>query len=128
MSRRWFFTGGSLSSIGASISVHLSIKEQSQKLIDMLGVLISMLERPLGLDMELRAMGARHKGYGVMDEHYATVGQALLDTLAAALGDAFTPEVRSAWTALYGAVESAMKAGALEEDMEATPESRAKKS
>ena len=78
--------------------------------------------------MELRAMGARHKGYGVMDEHYATVGQALLDTLAAALGDAFTPEVRSAWTALYGAVESAMKAGALEEDMEATPESRAKKS
>ena len=104
------------------------IKEQSQKLIDMLGVLISMLERPLGLDMELRAMGARHKGYGVMDEHYATVGQALLDTLAAALGDAFTPEVRSAWTALYGAVESAMKAGALEEDMEATPESRAKKS
>jgi len=51
----------------------------------------------------------------------------ITDTLAAALGDAFTPEVRSAWTALYGAVESAMKAGALEEDMEATPESRAKK-
>ncbi|MCB1208134.1 MAG: hypothetical protein KDK97_02345 [Verrucomicrobiales bacterium] len=103
------------------------IEEQSRKLIDMLGVLISMLERPVGLELELRAMGARHAGYGVKDEHYATVGQALLDMLASALGEDFTPEVRAAWTELYGAVESTMKAGALESDSDVLHDHRADK-
>ncbi len=94
-----------------------NIEEQSRKLIEMLGVLIAMLERPAGLDMELRAMGARHTGYGVKDQHYATVGQALLDMLSETLGAGFTPAVREAWTALYGAVESTMKAGAAEQTL-----------
>ncbi len=89
-----------------------NIEDQSRKLIAMLAALISMLERPAGLDLELRAMGARHAGYGVQDAHYATVGAALLAMLSETLGSAFTPEVRAAWTALYGAVETAMKAGA----------------
>ena len=92
------------------------IEEQARKLMEMLGVLIAMLERPLGLDMELRAMGARHAGYGVKDEHYATVGRALLDMLAETLDKDFTPEVRAAWAALYGAVEGTMKTGAKESE------------
>jgi len=90
------------------------IEAQSKKLLDMLAVLIAMLERPLGLELELRAMGSRHAGYGVKDAHYATVGRALLDMLAETLDTGFTPEVRAAWTALYGAVEAPMKAGAKE--------------
>ena len=90
------------------------IEVQAQKLIDMLGVLILMLDNPAHLDAELRAMGARHKEYGVKDAHYDTVGRALLDMLAGVLGKQWTPEVQAAWTALYGAVESAMKAGAAE--------------
>jgi hemoglobin-like flavoprotein len=90
------------------------IEEQSRKLMDMLGALIAMLERPVGLEIELRAMGARHAGYGVKDPHYATVGAALIDMLAETLGEKFTPEMRDAWLALYGAVESTMKAGAAE--------------
>jgi hemoglobin-like flavoprotein len=73
-----------------------------------------MLERPLGLDMELRAMGARHAGYGVKNAHYATVAEALLDMLADVLGEKFTAETRAAWVALYSAVETAMKKGASE--------------
>lgn len=88
------------------------IEVQSKKLIDMLGILIAMLEQPLGLEMELRAMGARHLGYGVKDAHYAVVGQALLDMLSETLDGKFTPEIRTAWTALYRAVESLMKEGA----------------
>lgn len=91
-----------------------NIEDQSRKLTEMLAALIAMLERPVGLDMELRAMGARHSGYGVKDAHYATVGQALLDMLAEVLHDKFTPSVRAAWTALYGAVEATMKRGAAE--------------
>ena len=90
------------------------IEEQSRKLLDMLAALIAMLERPVGLDMELRAMGARHRDYGVKDEHYATVGQALVDMLGEVLDKRFTPEVRTAWVALYGAVEALMKKGAAE--------------
>ena len=88
------------------------IEVQAQKLTDMLGVLITMLDSPEHLDAELRAMGARHKEYGVKDEHYETVGRALLDMLAGVLHNQWTPEAQAAWTALYGTVESAMKAGA----------------
>lgn len=89
-----------------------NIEEQATKLTDMLGVLIAMIERPVGLDLELRAMGARHAGYGVKDAHYATVGRALLDMLAEVLEKKYTPEVQEAWETLYTVVESKMKEGA----------------
>lgn len=92
----------------------IDIEEQSRKLLDMLGVLIAMLERPVGLELELKAMGARHAGYGVKDQDYATVGQALLEMLEEVLRTGFTPAVKAAWTALYGVVETLMKQGAAE--------------
>lgn len=88
------------------------IEEQAAKLLDMLGALISHLERTALLEAELRLMGQRHLDYGVLPGHYETVGRALLDMLAATLRDDFTPEVREAWTALYGAVAETMQAGA----------------
>jgi hemoglobin-like flavoprotein len=88
------------------------IEDQAQKLTDMLGVLIIMLERPERLEAELRAMGARHKGYGVQEGHYDTVGRALLEMLAEVIGERWVPEVQAAWAGLYRAVETAMKAGA----------------
>lgn len=91
-----------------------NIEDQSRKLLDMLGVLIAMLERPIGLDMELRAMGSRHRDYGVKDEHYAAVGQALLDMLSEVLDKRFTPDVRTAWVGLYTAVQTLMQKGAAE--------------
>lgn len=90
------------------------IELQSRKLMDMLGSLIAMLESPAGLDAELRAMGVRHAGYGVKEEHYDPVGVALLDMLADTLGEECDAEVVAAWTELYSAVEAAMKAGAAE--------------
>ena len=57
-------------------------------------------------------MGARHLDYGVKEEHYATVGTALIDMLSEVLGGKFTPQMREAWLALYGAVEATMKRGA----------------
>ncbi len=97
-----------------------NIEEQARKLLDMLGLLIAMLERPVGLDVELRALGARHHGYGVKEADYATVGQALLGMVEEVLGQQFTPEVRRSWAALYEAVESAMKMGAAQVVVSAT--------
>jgi hemoglobin-like flavoprotein len=48
----------------------------------------------------------------VQPGHYATVGQALLDTLQSGLGADFTPALRQAWSAVYGALSDAMQAGA----------------
>ena len=85
---------------------------QGAKLMTMIGAAVALLERPAQLNAALAELGARHAGYGVRDEHYASVGGALLDTLAAALGDAFTPEVRAAWAAMYAHVAQTMKAAA----------------
>ncbi len=90
------------------------IEVHAAKLLDMLGILIARLERTSLLEAELRLMGRRHGEYGVLPQHYDTVGRALLDMLAETLRGDFTPEVREAWTALYGAVAEAMQSGARE--------------
>ena len=50
----------------------------------------------------------------VRDEHDETVASALLLMLATGLGDAFTPEVRDAWAAVYWTLADATKDGAAE--------------
>src|SRR5262245_7945674 len=56
-------------------------------------------------------LGARHVRYGVVPEHFALVGSALLWTLDQGLGDLFTDDVREAWTAAYGVITEAMLTG-----------------
>jgi hemoglobin-like flavoprotein len=69
----------------------------------------------------VRQLGARHADYGVRDEHYATVGAALLWTLEKGLGEAFTADVRSAWSRAYAVLAGTMQAGAAETRRAATP-------
>lgn len=93
---------------------------QGERLMTMIGAAVGLLERPHALLPVLRSLGSRHAGYGVKDEHYATVGVALLLTLEQGLGEAFTPEVREAWTVMYGIVSrTMMEAAALAEAMPA---------
>ena len=91
---------------------HTDIEVQAKKLIDMLALALSMLERPSELETELEGLGARHVGYGVKDSHYETVGLAMLGMLAEVLGPEWTPEARTAWAELYGFIAGAMKRGA----------------
>jgi len=89
-----------------------NIDEQGQKLMQMLGVAVALLEQPFALVPALEALGRRHAGYGVEARHYDTVGTALLETLAECLGSAFNHEVMEAWSALYAIVAGAMQCGA----------------
>jgi hemoglobin-like flavoprotein len=59
-----------------------------------------------------RALGARHAGYGVRAAGYQTVGLALLDGLAAVLGDSFDEPTRQAWTNACNLIAGAMLQGA----------------
>ncbi len=82
---------------------------QGAKLMLMIGVAVAKLDEPEVLMPALRQLGARHAGYGVQDEHYETVGGALLKTLQQGLGAAWTPEVESAWIDVYGVLAATMK-------------------
>jgi hemoglobin-like flavoprotein len=82
---------------------------QGTRLMQMIGVAVAKLDEPEVLMPVLRALGRRHAGYGVQEEHYEIVGGALLRTLQQGLGAAWTPEVESAWIDVYGVLASTMK-------------------
>jgi hemoglobin-like flavoprotein len=85
---------------------------QGHKLMEMLTLAVSHLDEPGVLMPRLRSLGQRHAGYGVQQQHYDTVGAALLETLRQGLGVAFTPEVEAAWADVYGVVAGTMKEAA----------------
>ena len=85
------------------------IDAQSRKLMDTLALAIGSLRDKPALVATLEALARRHIAYGVRDEHYDKVGEALLWTLEHGLGAAFTPHAREAWTALYATVAQVMR-------------------
>ena len=86
--------------------------EQRRKLMQMLTAAVKGLDRLDQLVPVVEDLGRRHVAYGVADSHYDTVGEALLWTLVAGLGRAFTPDVRDAWTTVYGLLATTMREAA----------------
>lgn len=87
---------------------------QGERLMQMIGAAVGLLDQPARLMPVLRSLGARHQAYGVRRTHYDTVGAALLKTLAQGLGEAFTPQVRDAWAAMYQVVAQTMQEAAVQ--------------
>ena len=75
--------------------------EQGKRLMAMISVAAKGLDHIEDLVPAVQDLGRRHAGYGVQQDHYATVGVALLGTLEEALGDEFTSEVKEAWSSVY---------------------------
>jgi hemoglobin-like flavoprotein len=92
-----------------------TLVDQGRKLLQVLGAAVGMLNRPDQLMPVLESLGKRHAGYGVRDEHYDTVGEALLWTLQQGLGPLYTPEVEAAWASLYNTISTTMKNAAAQE-------------
>jgi hemoglobin-like flavoprotein len=90
------------------------LKEQKSKLMAMIAAAVGGLHDLKTLVPHVKALGARHAGYGVTVTHYSIVGEALMWTLERGLGGAFTPEVRSAWAKVYGILAGTMQTGAIE--------------
>lgn len=86
------------------------IKEQGRKLMQMITTAVRGLDNLPAIVPAVQNLGRRHQGYGVKHEDYGTVGIALLWTLQQGLGDAFTPEVKAAWTEVYTVLASTMQA------------------
>ena len=82
---------------------------QQRKLVQSLAVLVHALDDLDAMLPALAALGKRHVVYGVEHRHFDSVGAALLEALAHTLGDAFTPAVHDAWSAVYSLVAGVMR-------------------
>ena len=94
----------------------IDIETQGAKLMAVLKIAIANLHRLDEIMPTVRELGRRHAQYGVKDRDYDTGGIALLATLEAALGDEFTPAVRTASRACYEALVGEMKAAVAVEE------------
>lgn len=83
-------------------------KEQSKKLLSMLSYIINKLDRLEDIVDEIVKLSRRHMHYGVKEEHYSAVGEALLWTLGQGLGEKWSEELSEAWSICYGILSSAM--------------------
>src|SRR5712672_1126656 len=82
--------------------------EQRKKLMAMLAAVVNGLGNLETVLPAATALAKRHVSYGAKAEHYPVVGGALLWTLEKGLGDAWTPETATAWTAAYGTLSGYM--------------------
>jgi hemoglobin-like flavoprotein len=60
---------------------------------------------------EAQALGSRHRAYGVHAGHHRAAARPLLEALAAALGDRWTPATAEAWRLAYHLTVEAMTVG-----------------
>ena len=102
---------------------HTSIELQGRKLMEALQYTLAALEKPAELVPVLMAMGRRHVAYGVQNQHYRTVAQAMLMTLRDALRNNYTAAAARAWRLALEFVCEAMQRGAdtVEELLRNTP-------
>ena len=85
-----------------------AMNRQGRKLMSTLVTIVNSLGDFDALVPVVRDLAKRHVAYGVVPEHYALVGSALLWTLEQGLGEEFSPTLRAAWEAAYSALSEVM--------------------
>ena len=88
------------------------MRSQEMKLMAALALVVGKLRQLGEVIPVLEGLAVKHVAYGVEEHHYATVGEALIQTLSLAFGERFTPELRNAWLTAYGAISGVMIAAA----------------
>jgi hemoglobin-like flavoprotein len=96
------------------------MKAQYEKFAAMVDEIVRLRTTPREFVKSAVLLGQRHAAYGVTRDQYGPAGAVLLEVLAAALGPAFTPAVREAWSEGYLLTSSIMSRAA-----ERTPQRRA---
>lgn len=89
-----------------------NMTEQGRKLMAILNTAVNALNNVEAIVPALQVMGRRHVDYGVKDEDYDTVGEALVWALSEGLKGDFTEDTKTAWIAVYTLVADTMKAAA----------------
>jgi len=87
-----------------------NLREQGLKLVHTLSLVVNSLEDLNPLRQTVQKLGRQHSGYGVADEDYDKVAEALMWTFRQVLGSEFTDETEEAWLTAYNLVADTMKA------------------
>jgi hemoglobin-like flavoprotein len=85
------------------------MEAQRCKLMATLQFAVNSLREPDALLPAIRAMGARHAGYGAHAAHYPLVRDALLWMLEACLGEEFGSADHRAWTDVLNLIAGQMQ-------------------
>lgn len=93
----------------------VNMEVQRSRLLRALVHVVQMVDQPDELVPFLQQLGRDHRKFGVIARHYDAVGSALLSAIGHFAGEAWTPEIESAWTDAYGIVASAMREAAAAE-------------
>lgn len=92
-----------------------NMEVQRSRLLRALVHVVQMVDRPDQLTPFLTQLGRDHRKFGVITQHYESVGRALLGAVEAFAGPAWSPQVAQAWTDAYTAVSTAMRTAAAAE-------------
>jgi NAD(P)H-flavin reductase/hemoglobin-like flavoprotein len=99
----------------------VAMNEQRDRLFRAFGRIVGSLSSPEEMAAYLAQLGRDHRKYSVQPEMYDAVGDALMATLRAYAGPAFTPAAEQAWAQAYEAARSLMIAAADEHSLTAPP-------
>jgi NAD(P)H-flavin reductase/hemoglobin-like flavoprotein len=97
-----------------------AMDEQRDRLLRALARIVQSMSTPEDMARYLAQLGRDHRKYQVEPSMYQAVGEALLATLRAFAGSAFTPEAEEAWIQTYNAA-AAIMIRAAEEDGAGNP-------
>nr|WP_114451564.1 globin domain-containing protein [Halopolyspora algeriensis] len=86
----------------------VNMEVQRSRLLRALVHFIQMVDRPDELLPFLHQLGRDHRKFGVVADHYESVGTALLAAVKKYAGDTWTDEVERAWAEAYTVMASAM--------------------
>lgn len=88
--------------------------KQTRSLSAILALVVTGVEKGDDLTPTLQSLGARHKTYGVLPEHYPIVGEVLIETFQNRLGSQWTPAFQNAWIEAFTILSQAMSAESIE--------------
>lgn len=82
------------------------IANQGMKFMSTLRVIVDNLHNPAAMATRYTDLGEGHRAMGVRAPDFEPMGRALIDTIADAMGDDFTDEMRQAWEVAYAEFSS----------------------
>jgi len=91
------------------------LKSEGRKLLQLIGLAVRKLDRPEEVTQAARDLGREYSDRGLTEEHFDTMGEALLWTLEQVLGEDGLDRIeRTAWIHVYRTLTGWMKEGAQE--------------
>ncbi|MCO6003450.1 globin domain-containing protein [Actinoallomurus purpureus] len=98
-----------------------SMTAPRDRMFHALSQMTGSLDNPETFTGLLARLGRDHRKFGIAPDHYDAMGRAMLATLRAYAGEAWTAEMESAWTTMYATATAIMVQAAEEDAAQAPP-------